>query len=116
MLLLNKNNFNKKIFFGILFLCLLINNVYGEEQKYNLDLDSECKVNLECRSGCCTSGKCSETKECKSFANTVYIVQLIICVVLIAIFIIVLIVKLKSINTDFQEKLKQKESMAFKNN
>ena len=115
MLLLNKNVINKKVFVIITILCLLLNNIYCEK-KYNLELESECTGNLECQSGCCKSGKCTETKECKSLANTVYIVQIVICIFLIAIFIIILIIKLRIINKDFKIKLAEKEEKALKFN
>lgn len=70
----------------------------------DLKLDDSCKVSLQCNTGCCKSGKCAETKECKSNTNTVYSAQAIACAALVVIFSIYLIIKLKSIKTDFLEK------------
>ncbi len=106
----NKRKFFNRIIFPILLsLFLFLNNVKCETTlKIDLEKDDQCSYNLECRTGCCNSGKCSDTGDCS--VTKVYTIQIIVCIVLVAIFIIYLVIKLKKINEDFlekQEKLNQ---------
>ena len=102
MSFIKRKFFNRIIFPIFITLFLLLNNVKCETIKIDLEKDEECSYNLECRTGCCNSGKCSDTGSCS--VSKVYIVQIIVCIVLVAIFIIVLIVKLRKINEDFRKK------------
>ena len=95
--------FNRIIFPIFISLFLFLNNIKCETTlKIDLEKDDQCSYNLECRTGCCYSGKCSDTGECS--VTKVYTVQIIVCIGLVAIFIIYLIVKLRKINEDFIKK------------
>ena len=100
----NKRKFFNRIIFPILLsLFLFLNNVKCETTlKIDLEKDDQCSYNLECRTGCCNLGKCSDTGDCS--VSKVYIIQIIVCIVLVAIFIVYLIVKLRKINEKFLEK------------
>ena len=114
MSFIKRKFFNRIIFPIFITLFLLLNNVKCETIKIDLEKDEECSYNLECRTGCCNSGKCSDTDSCS--VSKVYIVQIIVCIVLVAIFIIVLIVKLRRINEDFLEKQKSLNQQSKNNN
>ena len=87
----------------IIFLLFLINTIFCEIE-YQKNIDEKCSVNLQCLSGCCQKDKCVETKKCKTFRNTIYIVVAIVCVVLAAIFAIYLWVNLCLIKKEFIKK------------
>ena len=112
----NKRKFFNRIIFPIFIsLFLFLNHIKCETTlKTDLEKDEQCSYNLECRTGCCVSGKCSDTGECS--VTKVYTVQIIVCIVLVAIFIIVLIVKLRRINTDFLQKQDDLNKMNKNNN
>ena len=100
----NKRKFFKRIIFPLLIsLFFLMNNIKCSTiLKINLEKDDECSNSLECKTGCCNSGKCSDTGDCS--VTKVYTIQIIVCVVLVAIFIVYLVVQLRKINEDFKEK------------
>ena len=112
----NKRKFFNRIIFPIFIsLFLFLNNVKCETTlKIDLEKDDQCSYNLECRTGCCNSGKCSDTGECS--VTKVYTAQIIVCLALVAIFIIVLIVKLRKINEDFLIKQENLNKMSKNNN
>ena len=72
-------------------LFFLINIIFCEIE-YGKNIDDKCSVNLQCISGCCQNDKCVETKKCKSFRNTIYIVVAIVGAALAIIFTIYLLV------------------------
>ena len=101
----NKRKFFNRIIFPIFIsLFLFLSNVKCETKITDLEKDSECSYNLECRTGCCNLGKCSDTGDCS--VTKVYIIQIIVCIVLVGIFIVYLIVKLRKINEKFLEQQK----------
>ena len=89
-------------------LFFLINIIYCEKE-YGKNIDDKCSVNLQCISGCCQNDKCVETKKCKSFRNTIYIVVAIVGAALAIIFTIYLLVSLYFIKKKFMEKAKAKK-------
>ena len=93
--------------FQILLLIFLINVIICAVE-YGKNIDEKCTVNLQCKSGCCQKDKCVETKKCKKFRDTMYIVVAVVGVVLAAIFTIYLMVNLCIIKKKFMEKAKQK--------
>ena len=112
----NKRKFFNRIIFPIfLSLFLFLSNVKCETTlKIDLEKDDQCSYNLECRTGCCYSGKCSDTGDCS--VTKVYTIQIIVCIVLVAIFIIYLVIKLRKINADFHEKQDSQNKMNKNNN
>ena len=109
-----KNIINNHLsFIVIISIIFLLNYVSCDNIEYNQTIGEKCSVNLQCNSGCCSSEKCVETDQCSS--KNIYITQAIICIALVAVFIIYLIKKLKDIQKDFQEKLKKKESKSNNN-
>ena len=95
--------FNRIIFPIFIILFLFLSNIKCETTlKIDLEKDDECSYNLECRTGCCYSGKCSDTGDCS--VTKVYTVQIIVCIALVAIFIVYLILRLKKINEEFLNK------------
>ena len=72
--------------------------------EYLKKIDEKCTVSLQCISGCCKSDKCTETSECKNFTNLLYIIQLILCVVIVFIFIVYMLIKLRTIKAEFKKK------------
>ena len=99
---------NVKISSLIIILCLQINMILCDIE-YNKPLDGECKINLHCQSGCCSSNKCVETKKCKDLRNQIYIIVAIVGVVLVVIFTINLFRNLCKIRDKFNEEVKKKE-------
>ena len=97
---------NKKIFLSLIVFIFYIGNVLG--QNVNKANEEECKVNLNCNSGCCKSGKCSETKECAGSISTYYKYQAIASAALVVIFSIYLFLKLRCIKNSLEEKKTQK--------
>ena len=87
----------------IIFLFFLINIIFCEVE-YQKNIDEKCSVNLQCLSGCCQKDKCVETKKCKTFRNTIYIVVAIVSVVLAGIFAIYLWCNLCKIKDEFKKK------------
>ena len=72
---------------------------------------------MQCISGCCQEKKCVETKKCKEFRNTIYIIVAIVGVILDIIFTVYLLVNLCRIKSEFKEKArKKKESEDKKKN
>ena len=59
---------------------------------------------MECNSACCSSDKCSETSKCEKLVTIVYVCEAALCFLFIVGFTIYLIVKLRRIKKDFQEK------------
>ena len=97
--------FNRIIFPIFIILFLFLSNIKCETTlKKDLEKDDECSYNLECRTGCCYSGKCSDTGDCS--VTKVYTVQIIVCIALVAIFIVFLIIQLREINKNFIKKKK----------
>ena len=93
--------------FQILLLIFLINVIICAVE-YGKNIDEKCSVNLQCKSGCCQKDKCVETKECKKFRDTMYIVIAVVGVVLAAIFTIYLMKNLCKIKADFKKKASEK--------
>ena len=91
--------------FQILLLIFLINVIICAVE-YGKNIDEKCSVNLQCKSGCCQKDKCVETKECKKFRDTMYIVIAVVGVVLAAIFTIYL---MKNLWIKRRKKLKKKQ-------
>ena len=58
---------------------------------YRRKKDESCSVNLQCITGCCRNDKCVETKKCKEFRNTIYIIAAFVGAALAIIFTIYLI-------------------------
>ena len=95
---------NKKIFLSLIVFIFYISNALC--QNVNRADGEECKTNLHCNSGCCKSGKCSETKECKETVSTIYKYQAIASAALVIIFSIYLILKLRCIKKSLEDKKK----------
>ena len=83
---------------------------------YNKSIDSPCSSNLECNSACCSSDKCSETSKCENLVTAVYIAEAALCLVFIIAFTIYLVIKLKKIKEDFQNKTSPDEDQNHKQN
>ena len=98
---------NQKIFISLIIFILFISNALCQNN-FNRADGEECKVNLHCNSGCCKSGKCSETKECKEIVSTIYKYQAIASAVLVVIFSIYLFLKLRCIKKELNEKTEKK--------
>ena len=96
---------NKKIFLSLIVFIFYISNVLC--QNVNKEIGEECKVNLNCHSGCCNSGKCSETQECAGSISTYYTYQAIASAALVIIFSIYLFLKLRCIKNNLEEKKTQ---------
>ena len=79
------------------------------ESIYNKTFGEACSSNLECNSACCSSDKCDETSKCEKLVTTVYIAEAALCLVFIIAFTIYLVIKLKKIKKDFQNKTKPEE-------
>ena len=71
---------------------------------YNKTLGTSCSSNLECHSACCSSDKCSDTDKCEKYVTIVYIVEAVLCIAFIIAFTIYLIIKLRKIKQDFNNK------------
>ena len=97
----------KNFLFQILLLFFLINVIICVIE-YNKDIDDKCSVNLQCKSGCCQKDKCVETKKCKKYRDTIYIVVAIVGVALAAIFTIYLLINLCIIKKEFMKKTEEK--------
>ena len=98
---INNNLFNFIIISTFFISCVPI--------EFNKNIGEECKVNLHCNSGCCSSDKCVSSDDCKDLKNKVYTIQIIASIVLVVICCIYLFVKLKIIKKNFQEKIEDKE-------
>ena len=105
---INNNLFNFIIISTFFISCVPI--------EFNKNIGEECKVNLHCNSGCCSSNKCVNSDECKDLKNKVYTLQIIASIVLVVICCIYLFVKLKIIKKNFQEKIEDKEGKEGKEN
>ena len=99
---------NKYLFYLILLL-FITNTKCDEEATYNKTLGAKCSSNLECNSACCSSDECSETSKCEKYVTIVYICEAALCFVFIVGFTIYLIVKLRKIKDDFENKTKNEE-------
>ena len=107
-----KNNyFFQKICIIIMVILFLLNiiNCEDTENTYNKTLGDKCSSNLECNSACCSSDKCSKTSKCEKLVTTVYIAEAALCLVFIIAFTIYLVIKLKKIKKDFQNKTASEE-------
>ena len=104
----SKIKYNKIIYlFYIILLLFIIKNTKcdgTEESTYNKVIGASCSSNLECNSACCSSDKCSETSKCEKLVTIVYVCEAALCFLFIVGFTIYLIVKLRRIKKDFQEK------------
>ena len=104
MKFINKNIFN------FIIISLFLKYAFCT-QEYNKEIGTNCTVNLQCHSGCCSSKKCVETDECKSLTNKIYAIQAIVCAILIVIICVILIVKVFSLKKDLKEiKEKRKKN------
>ena len=91
----------KKIYYEIIFILL---NIIFCSIEYNKAINEKCSVNLQCQSGCCRGDKCVETKKCKTYRNTIYVVVAIVGVVLAAVFTVYLMINLCKIKKEFDIK------------
>ena len=106
-MLINKRFINnKKVFLSLIISIFYINNASCQMIFYKED-GEECKFNLHCGSGCCKSGKCSETKKCTSLVNNIYAYQAITSAGLVIIFSIYLFLKLRCMKKELEEKKKK---------
>ena len=96
----------KNIFIYIIIISLFLENIFCDKE-YNKEIDTNCTVNLQCHSGCCSSKKCVKTDECKSLTNKIYAIQAIVCAVLIVIICVYLIIKIFSFKNELK-KIKEK--------
>ena len=101
----------KKFTYAIIILLFSLNSIKCDniEDTYNKTIGEACSSNLECNSACCSSDKCHETSKCEKLVTTVYIAEAALCLVFIIAFTIYLIIKLKKIKQDFQNKTKNEE-------
>ena len=110
---------NHKISILIIIICFQINNIVCDVE-YNKPIDGECKVNLQCQSGCCSSNKCVETKKCKDLRNKIYIIVAVVGVALVILFTINLFHNLckirKKFNDDVQKKADSEKEKENDNN
>ena len=81
---------------------------------YDQPIDGNCTVNLQCNSGCCQSGYCTENTKCKEFTENVYKYQAIICAVLVALFTLYLTKNLISLKKEFYQKIGQADKVKDK--
>ena len=72
---------------------------------YDQPMDGNCTVNLQCNSGCCQSGYCTDNTKCKEFTDNVYKYQAIICAALVALFTLYLTTNLITLKKDFYKKI-----------
>ena len=100
---------NLKIISSLIIILFLQMNIILCDIEYNQPLDGECKVNLHCQSGCCSSNKCVETKKCKELRNTIYIIVACVGAALVILFTINLFHNLCKIRTEFNKKAEEKK-------
>ncbi len=72
---------------------------------YGKAINETCSINFHCQSGCCSSKKCKEAKDCKDFIKKIYTIQVIVCVALVFIFSNYLLIYLRNIKKKFTEKI-----------
>ena len=96
------SNFKYLFYLIISFLICFIK--CDDDAIYNKTIGAKCSSNLECNSACCSSDKCSETSKCEKLVTIVYICEAAICFLFIVVFTIYLIIKLRKIKEDFQNK------------
>ena len=111
--------FNSKlVYIYLVTLLLLFQNIKCDDNTdtYNKTIGSSCSSNLECNSACCSSDKCSETSKCEKLVTAVYIAEAALCLVFIIAFTIYLIIKLKRIKQDFQNKTSPEDEQSHKQN
>ena len=100
-------NYKFKYLFYLIIISLLISITKCDDEDgavYNKSIGATCSSNLECNSACCSSDKCSETSKCEKLVTIVYVCEAALCFLFIVGFTIYLIVKLRRIKKDFQEK------------
>ena len=90
---------------------LFISNIKCDDNEaiYNKSIGASCSSNLECNSACCSSDKCSETSKCEKLVTIVYICEAALCFLFIVGFTIYLIIKLRKIKKEFQDKANSEE-------
>ena len=103
------NSKNKYLFYIAILLLFITNTKCDDESTYNKTLGASCSSNLECNSACCSSDKCSETSKCEKLVTIVYICEAALCFAFIIGFTIYLIIKLRKIKDDFENKTKNEE-------
>ena len=108
----NKFNFmSKELYFLIIILIysfklvICIEEQTGNEETYNKSLGALCTSNLECNSICCSSNRCSSTHYCGKMPKYVILVNGLICLLFIIGFTIYLILQLRKIEKEFEEKI-----------
>ena len=74
---------------------------------YFKPIGNNCSSNLECKSGCCSSDKCSDSSKCEKLVRTVYICEAVLGFAFNIAFTIYVIIKLKRIKEDFKKKLQK---------
>lgn len=97
---------NKKIFLSLILFIFYISKALCQNN-FNKTDGEACKVNLHCNSGCCKSGKCSETKNCTGLVSSIYTYQAIASAALVIIFSIYLFLKLNCIKKELEDKKKK---------
>ena len=74
---------------------------------YNKEDGNNCTVNLQCNSGCCKSGICSNTKKCIRIIKIIYKSEAIACALLIIFFSIYLMYKLVNLKKNFYKNINE---------
>ena len=113
-----KNFFSSKIYilFTVIVFSFKVIKCQDGTDTYNKSIGSSCSSNLECNSACCSSDKCSETSKCEKLVTAVYIAEAALCLVFIIAFTIYLVIKLKKIKQDFQNKTSPEDAQNPKQN
>lgn len=81
----------------------------GDGIIYNKDFGKDCTSNLECNSACCRGKKCDETGKCKKLVTLVYILDGVVCFIVIVIFLIYMFYRLNKIRESLDNKNSDKE-------
>jgi hypothetical protein len=88
----------------ILFM-FLIDIILNQQKFYNLDIDEECKGNLECKSACCHKRKCCENNDCLFYKVLIYALDGAFCLIFLVIVTIYMKKEISKIKNELHSEM-----------